>query len=213
MNIIKVFLLEDDWMCREAINSILDDEEDIEVEGEAEDGEKGLEKIRRDKPDVVIMDIRLKGKLTGIDATAMLTESDPKIKVIVFTNLREEENLHAAVKAGAVGYLLKKEVTDPDTITKAIRAVVNGDAFITPSIAKSLISIMKKARTTNRFGLTEREIEVIKLIKEGESNKIIADVLSINERTVANHISNTFMKMDVKNRTEAAVVARREGII
>ncbi len=213
MESIKIFIFEDEWMCREAIASVIGKTDDIEVIGEAEAADAGLEKVLSLKPDVVLMDIRLKGGDCGLEATAEITEKLPQTKVIICTHLPDEANLHAAVKAGAVGYLLKKEMNDPDTIIRAIRSVYHEGSFMKPATAAKVLKILRNYKKHGNHGLTRRELEVFQLMGEGKDNKHIARALEISENTVANHVSNILSKMGVDNRTGAVVIARREGII
>jgi DNA-binding NarL/FixJ family response regulator len=212
-NKISVFIVEDEWMWSEAIISVLKKRDDIILLGEAKNAETGLARIRQTKPDVVLMDIRLKGALSGIDATAEITRTMKNIKVIVFTIDPSEEYLNTAINAGAAGYLLKKEVNDPEILIKAIHEVFAGQAFITPSVTKQVLSIIRNVKKgNNTYRLTNREIEILRQISEGNTNKEIACALHIHERTVANHVSNIFRKMDVTNRVEAVKKSQQERL-
>jgi two-component system response regulator DegU len=213
MKRIKIFILEDEWMWAEAIISVINKTRQMELVGEAESFEIGEAKILAAKPDVVLADIRLKGEKTGIHATKEIMKKLPSAKVIIFTVDPQEEMLSAAVKAGAQGYLLKKEITEPQTLIKAIEAVANSEAYITPAIAKKMLAILKTRSQEDRFGLSKREKEIIGLIKDGKTNAQIAAALYICERTVANHLSNIFTKLDVQNRTEAVIKAVKEKLL
>lgn len=210
---IRVFIFEDDWMCREALVSVLGKEDGIDVVGDAEDVREGLEKALRINPDVVLMDIRYHGENLGIEATSTIKKKLPETKVIVFTAFPDEENLRDAVKAGASGYLLKKEVQDPDTIVQAIHTVYRGNAYMTPAITAKVLNVIKSLTKKREYELTKRELEILRLIADGKDNKEIASSLNINIRTVANHVSNILFKMNAKNRTEAAAIARRDGLV
>lgn len=210
---IRVFIFEDDWMCREALVSVIGKEEGIDVIGDAEDLHEGLEKALKINPDVVLMDIRYHGENLGIEATSTIKKKLPETKVIVFTAFPDEENLRDAVKAGASGYLLKKEVQDPDTIIQAIHTVYRGNAYMTPAITAKILNVIKSLTKDREYELTKREVEILGLIADGKGNSEIANALSINIRTVANHVSNILFKMNAKNRTEAAAIARRDGLI
>jgi DNA-binding NarL/FixJ family response regulator len=172
-----------------------------------------IEEAARIKPDVVLMDIRFHKENLGIGATSTLKEKLPETKVIIFTEFPDEEILRGAIKAGASGFLLKKEVQDTDIITNAIRTVHRGDAYITPSITAKILNEIKRLTEKCKFELTKRELQILRLIADGKDNKGIAKTLDIDERTVANHISSILFKMNAKNRTEAATIARREGIL
>ncbi len=210
---IKVYIFEDHWMCREALVSVIGNEKGIEVAGAAEDVREGIEKVLKIKPDIVLMDLRFQEQELGIGATAELKKRLPDTKVIIFTESDEEENIREAVKAGSSGFLLKKEVQDPDTIIKAIRTVYHGDAYITPSITAKILHEIKRLTEKSKFELTKRELQILRLMSEGKDNKDIADSLNIDIRTVANHVSNILFKMNAKNRTEAAAIARKERLI
>ncbi len=174
---------------------------------------EGLERALKINPDVVLMDIRYHGENLGIEATSTIKKKLPETKVIVFTAFPDEENLRDAVKAGASGYLLKKEVQDPDTIVQAIHTVYRGNAYMTPAITAKILNIIKSLTKKREYELTKREVEILRLIADGKDNSEIANALSINIRTVANHVSNILFKMNAKNRTEAAAIARKDGII
>ena len=210
---IRVFIFEDHWMCREALVAVLGQQEGIDLVGAAEQLTDGLRKAEKIRPDVVLMDIRFSGEDLGIQATAILKEKMPETKVIIFTDFPDEEKLRGAIKAGASGFLLKREVKDPETIIKAIRAVYNNDAFMTPSIIAKLLKEVRRLSTGHKYQLTDRELEILKLIKKGKENREISIILNIKPRTVANHVSNILYKMNAKNRTEAVAIATREGIV
>jgi NarL family two-component system response regulator LiaR len=210
---IRVFIFEDHWMCREALVTVLAKEKDLEVVGAAEDVHEGLESAVTAGPDVVLMDVLFRGKQEGIEATAMLKRRLPDAKVVIFTEFPDEDTLQGAVTAGASGFLLKKEVQEPEVIAEAIRAVHHGDAFLTPSIAARILKVVQRLAVPNRYGLTRRELETLSLITEGKDNRSIARQLAIDERTVANHVSNLLFKMNARNRTEASAIARRDGLL
>jgi DNA-binding NarL/FixJ family response regulator len=210
---IKVFIFEDHWMCREALVKVLGQEKDLAVVGAVEDVREGMEKVVKAEPDVILMDVLFKGQRLGIDATAALKKQFPEAKVIVFTEFPDEQTLRDAVTAGASGFLLKREVQAPELIVAAIRSVHRGDAYLTPSMTAKILSVVQRLAEPDRYGLTKRELEVLVLIAEGKDNKGIARLLGIDDRTVANHVSNLLFKMNAKNRTEASAIARREGLI
>lgn len=210
---IKVFIFEDHWMCREALVSVLGKDDRIEIAGTAEDVPTGLEDCSRTKPDVVLMDVLFRGERLGIHATGELKKRQPNAKVIIFTEFPDDETLQSAVKAGASGFLLKKEVQDPDIIVNAIRTVHHGDAYLTPSMTAKILKVVRRLTDKDKYELTKRELEILKLVTDGKDNKEIANILDIDIRTVANHVSNLLFKMSAKNRTEAAAIGRREGLL
>lgn len=210
---IKVFIFEDHWMCREALVALLGREKWIEISGTAEEVQKGLGEVVRLRPDVILMDILFQGEKLGVEAARAIKGKLPESKVIMFTEFPDEETLRDAIKAGASGYLLKKEVQDPEILVHAIRSVHLGDAYMTPSMTSKILNVVKKQSDDPKYELTKRELEVLRLVTEGRDNRGIAKELQIDERTVANHVSNLLFKMNAKNRTEAAAIARREGIV
>ncbi|MBN1798732.1 MAG: response regulator transcription factor [Spirochaetales bacterium] len=211
---IRVFIIEDEWMWSEAIISVLKKRSDILLLGEAKSAEAGLLKIKELRPDIILMDIRLQGGLSGIQATAEVVRTTKHTKVIVFTIDPDEEHLYAAIKAGAAGYLLKKEVNDPEILIKAISEVHRGQAFITPAVTRKVLNIIREIKNPdNRYNLSNREKEILRHMSEGKPNKEIAYALGIHERTVANHISNIFRKLEVGNRVEAVKKARDQKLL
>ncbi len=210
---VRLFIFEDHWMCREALVSVLNKEGGIEVLGATGNVRKGLEEVIRIKPEVVLMDIRFHGENLGIEATSKIKDKLPETNVIIFTEYPDEDTLQNAVKAGASGFLLKREVQDPDILIKAIRTVHHGDAYMTPSMTSKILKVMKRLTDSSKYELTKRELQILKLITDGNDNKKIAKELDIETRTVANHVSNILFKLNVGNRTKAAAIARKEGLI
>jgi DNA-binding NarL/FixJ family response regulator len=210
---IKLYIFEDNWMCREALATVLGRETGIEISGSAGTVEEGMAEVLRIIPDVVLMDIRFNGEDRGIQATRGLKGELPETKVIIFTEFNDEGKLREAIKAGASGFLLKSEIQNPETLTRAIRTVYLGDAFMTPSITEKVIKEIRRLPEENLFDLTCRERQILKLMAAGDDNRGIAGALGIELRTVANHVSNILFKMNARNRTEAAAIARREGIL
>ena len=206
---IKVFIFEDHWMCREALVGVLGQEADLKLVGAAADVAEGLAELPTAKPDVVLMDLRFNGKNQGIEATAKIKAMWPETKVIIFTDFPEDTHLTEAVQAGASGFLRKKEVQDPAILVDAIHTVQQGDAYLTRTAATKAVQEIRRLSNA----LTGRERQILQLIAEGLENKEIAYRLGAAERTVANHISKVFSKLNVHNRTEAVAVARREGLI
>jgi len=200
-------------MCREALVSVLAKAEDISLAGTFERVDEGLKAVVSSRPDVVLMDVLFKGEKLGMQATAELKQLLPETRVIIFTEFPDEETLQSAIRAGAAGFLLKTEVQDPDVILRAIRSVHRGDAYMTPSMIAKVLRVVQRLSDKDKYELTRRELEILRLIAEGNDNKGIAKMLAIDIRTVANHVSNLLFKMSAKNRTEAAAIARREGLV
>jgi DNA-binding NarL/FixJ family response regulator len=200
-------------MCREAIRSVVTRTQDMELVGEADNAENALDHAIGLRPDVVLMDIRLKGSVNGISATEIWTSRCHNARVIIFTSFPDAETLNAAILAGAAGYLLKEETGDPEILIRAIREVAKGNAYMTPRIGAEILKIIRKRQKGDDFGLTRRESEILALLSEGLNNRAIARKLNIRERTVANHISNILFKTNTGNRTEAACIARKYGLL
>jgi DNA-binding NarL/FixJ family response regulator len=210
---IKLYIFEDNWMCREALVTVLSREAGIEIAGSSGSIAEGMTETLSIGPDVVLMDIRFNGEDLGIGATADLIRELPGTKVIIFTDFNDEKNLREAIKAGASGFLLKSEIQDPEILARAIRTVYHGDAFMTPSITAKVLREIRRLTEEKKFDLTGRERQILGLIAAGRDNRGIAGELGIEIRTVANHISNILFKMNARNRTEAAAIARREGML
>lgn len=213
MKKIKIFLFENDWMCAEAVRSIIKQCGDFELIGEAADASEGIQKVFESQPDIILMDIRMDGDVDGIAATRQILKKNPGLKILIFTSYPDEKNLHDSISAGISGYLLKEEVNDPQIIIKAIRSIYNGDAYLTPSVIRKIFNIIQRNNHIFLYDLTKRELEILVLMGTGKSNKQIAGELYISQDTVKNHISNIFSKMGVKNRTEAVILAQKKGVI
>lgn len=210
-NSIRVFLCDDHTLFRQGIRKLLDLEKDITVVGEADNGVEMLEVLKKIGTDTVLMDIGMP-KMDGITATYKIKKSLPQVNIIILTVYEDEPHIFEAIKAGAMGYLLKD--ASIDELTEAIRRVYKGEALIQPVIASKLLKEFalldkRKIKGGDRFysDLTEREKEILRLLALGGTNKEIAQKLSIAEKTVKNHISNIFSTLHVNNRTQAAIYA------
>jgi DNA-binding NarL/FixJ family response regulator len=210
---IRVFVFEDEWMCREAIQAVIERTSGIEMVGAAAGAAHAVEDVTALKPDVILMDIRLQGEINGIRATEVLTRRCPDARIVIFTGFPDPDTLNAAILAGAAGYLLKEETSNPDILIQAIREVFQGNAFMTPRISAEILKVIRKPNHHNPFDLTRREFEILRLMADGLNNRAIAQELTIQERTVANHVSNILFKINAKNRTEAACIARKQGLL
>jgi DNA-binding NarL/FixJ family response regulator len=185
----------------------LSENPDVEVVGEAADGAEAVQLAQELKPDIVLMDM-LMPVMDGITATAQIRSQLPDTEVIAITSVLEDDAVIGAVKAGAIGYLLKD--SEPDELNAAIRAAAAGQVHLTPKAAARL---MREVRAPdNPQSLTEREIDVLRLIAGGKANKEIAVALTIGEQTVKTHVSNILMKLGVQSRTQAALYAAQIGI-
>jgi DNA-binding NarL/FixJ family response regulator len=208
---IRVLLAEDQTLLRHGLRTILDLEPGIEVVGEAADGEEAVREAMRLRPDVALMDIQMP-KRSGVEATALITAACPATRVIVLTTFDYEEYVFEAVKAGAMGYLLK-DVPAPELID-TIRRVHGGESFIQPSVAsKLLIEFGRRSGRPADEELTEREREVLGLLAAGNSNREIAAKLYLAEGTVKNYVSNILGKLHASNRTQAVALARDQGLL
>ncbi len=207
---IKVLLVDDQDILVEGLKLILGKEEDIQISGTANNGRKAYEACKWNRPDVVLMDIKMP-EVNGVEATGMIKTDFPSVKVIVLTTFNDDEYIYDALKNGASGYLLKDAT--PAEIAGAVRTVYNGGALIQSSIAVKVLDKFSELAKGNleRHSdprvelLTEREIEVCRLIAEGKNNKEIADELYLSEGTVKNHITKVLIKLDLRDRTQLAV--------
>ncbi len=203
-------------MTREMLARLLSLEDDIQVVGTAGDGAKALSVVRAQKPDVVLTDIGMPN-VNGIQLTETLHRELPEVGVVILTIYNDDERVFSAIKAGAKGYVLKD--SPPEETLAAVRAVGRGEALLHPSLVSRVLSefgrlsIQRAADNAVFAELTEREREVLAIIGKGKRNREIADVLFISEKTVKNHISNIFAKLEVNTRAEAALLAARQGLV
>ncbi|MEI2769570.1 MAG: response regulator transcription factor [Candidatus Competibacter sp.] len=214
--VIKIFIFEDSWMCREALVAVLGKEANLRVVGAVATVAEGLAALPTAKPDVVLMDLRFNRELQGIAATREVKALLPNAQVVIFTDFPQDADLEDAIQAGAMGFLLKQDVQDPALLVTAIHTVRRGEAYLTPAIATQALQKIKNIRRSlhdTNHDLTSREVEILSLIGDGLENKEIARRLQISERTVANHISTILSKLNARNRTDAVAIARRKGII
>jgi DNA-binding NarL/FixJ family response regulator len=212
---LRVVLVDDHDLFRTGLRSLLE-EQGLQVVGEAENGEVALRLVSELAPDVVIMDLRMPG-LGGVETTRKISGIAPLTRVVVLTISVEDEDVINAVMAGACGYLLKD--SSIEQLIAGITAAAGGESLISPQIASKLLQRLRaqsadaEAATTIRTELSERELEVLRLIANGKDNAVIARELFISPKTVKNHISNILMKLQIENRIQAAVYAVRSGIV
>ncbi|MFB7292772.1 response regulator [Actinacidiphila glaucinigra] len=207
---IRVLLVDDHQVVRRGLRTFLEVQPDIEVVGEAGDGEEGVDRAGELAPDVILMDVRMPG-VDGIEALRRLRDNGSKARVLVVTSFTEQRTVVPALRAGAAGYVYKD--VDPDALAGAIRSVHAGHVLLQPEVADALLSQEETTPGQGRGGtLTEREREVLSLIAEGRSNREIARALVLSEKTVKTHVSNILMKLDLSDRTQAALWAVRHGI-
>ncbi len=205
---ISVLLTDDHQVVRQGIRMVLDLDPELEVVGEASNGEEALRQARRLKPDVVLMDLVMP-VMDGVKATGEIRRELPDTEVVALTSVLEDASVTGAVKAGAIGYLLKN--TGGDELRQAIKAAAAGQVQLAPEAAARLMREVQSPDSPE--ALTERETEVLKLLARGQANKQIARNLYIGEKTVKTHVRKILMKFSVKSRTQAALYAARYGLV
>ena len=201
---IKVLIIDDHPVVRLGLRTMLESEEHIVVTGMAGSAREGVQEIQRIQPDVVLMDLRMP-EMGGVEAIGELRRIAENVRILVLTNYDEDEYIFRALKAGAMGYLLKN--TPQEDIIRAVEMVHQNQSCIPPNIAKRLTEAMAHEE------LSQRELEVLKLVADGMTNKAIADRLFISEKTARNHVTNCLFKLGARDRTEAVAVAARRGLI
>jgi two-component system, NarL family, response regulator DegU len=220
----KIVIIDDHQLFREGVKRILDFEPVFEVVAEGDDGEEALAIVEAHKPDVVIMDINMP-KVNGVEATKQLIEANADTKVIILSIHDDENYVTHALKTGASGYLLKE--MDADTLIEAVKVVADGGSYLHPKVTHNLVNEFRRLATTNGQTaptqvlqpeirrplhiLTRPECEVLQMLADGKSNRGIGEALFISEKTVKNHVSNILQKMNVNDRTQAVVVAIKNG--
>lgn len=222
-NDIKVLLVEDHTMIRMGTALVIEKAPGISMVAEAENGQQGVEMAQKYNPDVILMDIGLP-VIDGIEATRQIKEADSNAKILIFTSRDNDDDVFAALAAGADGYIMKGAT--PEQLTSAIVAVNEGTAWLDPAIARLVLSSVQQQKGTdtqsseinyktakNTFGLTDREMEVLALIVDGLTNPEIAEKLFISRATAKAHVHSILQKLYVDDRTQAAVTAMREGLV
>ncbi|MEV6009086.1 response regulator transcription factor [Streptomyces sp. NPDC051976] len=208
--VIRVLLVDDHQVVRRGLRTFLEVQGDIEVVGEAGDGEEGFARAQELRPDVILMDVKMPG-VDGIEALRLLRDAENPARVLIVTSFTEQRTVVPALRAGAAGYVYKD--VDPVALADAIRSVHAGHVLLQPEVAGALLS--QELHTTGQGrgnALTEREREVLTLIADGRSNREIARALVLSEKTVKTHVSNILMKLDLADRTQAALWAVRNGV-
>ncbi len=211
MDQIRVLLVDDHNVVRQGLKLFLATQPDINVVGEADNGAAALQAVGQHEPDVVLMDL-LMPQLDGISATQQIKVRYPDVEVIALTSFVEDSQVAAVIKAGAIGYLLKD--VQPAELATAIRAAQRGEVHLHPQAARRLMqAIGPKEQSAVAEPLTDREVEVLKALARGESNKQIADTLIVSEKTVKAHVSNILGKLSLQSRTQAVLYALRHGMV
>lgn len=205
---IRILIVDDHSVVRQGLRMFLNLEDDFEIVGEAGNGAEALEKVAALQPDVVLMDLVMP-VMDGVTATEKIRQAHPDTEVIALTSVLEDTSVVNAVRAGAIGYLLKD--TEADELRKAIKAAAAGQVQLSPKAAERLMREIRAPESPEK--LTERETEVLRLLARGKANKEIASELHISETTVKTHVSNIMMKLEVSSRTQAALYAVRIGLV
>ena len=212
---IRVIIVDDQELFRRGLTMLMDAEPGLDVVGEAGDGQTGIELASRVAPDVVLLDVRMP-KISGIEACVAIKEAVPAAKILMLTVSDEESDLYEAVKSGASGYLLKD--SSIEEVAQAVRVVADGQSLISPSMAVKLIDEFKQMSRPERehvpgLRLTDRELEVLRLVAKGMNNREIARDLFISENTVKNHVRNILEKLQLHSRMEAVMYAVKEKLL
>lgn len=211
---ITVLLVDDHAIVRQGVRGYLETQPDLQVVGEASSGEEAIRVAAEQAPDVVLMDLLMPGGIDGVEATRRVKQASPRSHVIVLTSYHQDEHIFPAIRAGALSYLLKDVA--PAELAEAVRKAARGEAVLHAQVAARVVQELQGASrdAINPFTeLSERELEVLKLIAAGASNESIAEQLVISEKTVKSHVSNILSKLHVADRTQAAVYAWREGVV
>jgi DNA-binding NarL/FixJ family response regulator len=209
---VRIVVVDDQALFRSGLARLLNEDERIEVVGQAEDGLTAVDVVAKVKPDVVLMDLKMPN-LDGIEATRRILASNPSVKVLVLTSFDADTSIIQALKAGAAGYVLKD--SQAEGIVSSILAVMSGERVMASAVAQRVLDMLTGTTTPKEFydGLTSREVEILKLLATGMANKQIAYKLGISEKTVRNHVSNMYEKLQIFDRAQAVLYAVRKGLI
>lgn len=210
--LIRILISDDHAVVREGLRALIEAEDDMELIGEAIDGLQAVEKTKALKPDVILMDLVMP-RMEGAEAIQQIRDYDPKARILILSSFTEDKKVIAAVKAGAMGFVLKD--SGPQDLLQAIRDVFNGESPFDPVISRTLLQEFQKPEevSTIKNNLTDREIEIIKLLAQGLTTTKIAEQLIISERTVGTHIGNILTKLNLENRIQAVLLAIQEGVV
>lgn len=211
---ITILIVDDHQMVRQGVRAFLETQPDLQVIAEAQSGDEAVQLIVHHIPDVVLMDLVMPGGMDGVEATRQAKNASPRTQIVVLTSYHEDEHIFPAIRAGALSYILKD--IGPNDLGEVVRKAAQAEAVLHPRVAARVIQEVQGARGEypNPFTeLTDRELDVIRLIADGLSNADIAERLVISEKTVKGHVSNILGKLHLADRTQAAVYAWREGIV
>jgi NarL family two-component system response regulator LiaR len=213
MERITVLIVDDHSVVRQGVRAFLEAQPDMRIVGEADSGEAAIQQAETQVPDVVLMDLMLAG-MNGVEATRQIKRVSPRTQVIVLTSFYEDEHIFPALRAGAISYILK-DIRSSD-LAEIVRKAAQGESVLHPRVAARVIQEVRQAKRAvpAPFAeLTERELEVLRMIAEGNSNAVIADKLVLSEKTVKGHVSNILSKLHMDDRTQAAVFAWQQGLM
>ena len=209
---VRVLIVDDQTLFRAGLSRLLNEDPRVEVVAQATDGADAAKLAAKHKPDVVLMDLKMP-VLDGIEATKQIIEANPEVKILVLTTFETDSQVIQALKAGASGYVLKDSTAD--AIVSSIVAVMSGEKVMASAVANRVLEMLTGTTTPKEFydGLTNREVEILKLLANGMANKQIAYRLKISEKTVRNHVSNTYEKLGIYDRSQAVLYAVRKGLV
>lgn len=211
---ITILIVDDHQVVRQGVRAFLETQSDLSVVGEASSGEEAVQLASQEVPDVILMDLVMPGGVDGVEATRQVKNTSPRTQIVVLTSYHEDEHIFPAIRAGALSYVLKD--IGPEELAEVVRKAARGEAVLHPRVAARLIQEVQGNRRLSPNPYTElsdREVEVLRLIAAGLSNAKIAEELVISEKTVKGHVSNILGKLHLADRTQAAVFAWREGIV
>lgn len=211
-SVVKVLIADDQTLFRVGLARLLEEDPRVQIVGQAGDGAEAVKLVGTLKPDVVLMDLKMPN-LDGIEATRQIAASHPGVKVLLLTTFEADNHVIQALKAGASGYILKD--SRPDSIVSSLLAVMAGERVMASAVANRVLEMLTGTTTPKEFydGLTGREIEILKLLAGGMANKQIAYKLKISEKTVRNHVSNMYEKLNIYDRSQAVLYAVRKGLV
>ena len=209
---VRIIVVDDQALFRTGLARLLNEDPRIQVIGQAEDGATAVDLVAKVKPDVVLMDLKMPN-LDGIEDTRRMLAGNPKVRVLILTSFDADTSIIQALKAGAAGYVLKD--SQAEAIISSILAVMSGERVMASAVAQRVLDMLTGSTTPKEFydGLTTREVEILKLLASGMANKQIAYKLKISEKTVRNHVSNMYEKLNIYDRSQAVLYAVRKGLV